>query len=275
MKLRYEGTVRGGRAVDARDLDVDAAAVVGAIRGAATDAAVRVQAPAPTPVHDRVGYVRPGMGLAVKTALAVAARTRGHSAPQDEQLAAVRTELAALEVPDASTRAARRALAGTEAESDLDRLRERVAELRGRVQTLRERDADTEAAEADLAGAARRLAEAETEQVAAEQRLADAAAAAREARDIRDRRMRLEDRAGNLARAARAHLVDTVADEYRAAVAGAPGPTPQDPFAADTITAALAVARVAALRAPVVLACDRFAGPEGAADWLDARVVRL
>jgi hypothetical protein len=86
--------------------------------------------------------------------------------------------------------------------------------------------------------------------------------------------MRLEDRAANLERAARAHLVEQVETAYTDAVAAVPGRTPANPFEADGVTAALAIARVAALDAPVVLACDRFESAAAAASWLDAPVIR-
>ncbi|MFB6180057.1 MAG: hypothetical protein ABEI77_10070 [Halorientalis sp.] len=98
---------------------------------------------------------------------------------------------------------------------------------------------------------------------------------AREARDVRDERLRLEDERANLERAARAHLVEQVASVYANAVATAPGPTPDDPFAADSVTAALAVGRVGHLQAPVVLECDRFEDASAAAAWLNVPVVRL
>lgn len=269
MRLVADGIVRTGRAIDARALPVDGTAVTAAVRG--TDVSVTVEASDPKPVHERVGHVRPGMGLSVRTALAVAARSRGLSAPQDEKVAAVRERLAALEVPEAPTRAARRELAAT----GTDRLRERVAELRGRVRALRDRGLDAGDAEADLASAVRELSEAETEAVAARQRFESATAAAREMRDARERRLELEDRAANLRRAARAHLVAELEAEYAAAVSDAPGPTPADPFEADPVTAALSVGRVANLRAPVVVECDRFGAPAAAASWLDAPVIRL
>ena len=271
MRLRYEGTVREGRAVDCRDLDVPAATVVAAIRGA--DAPVVVEAPEPRPVHERVGYVRPDGGVSIRAALAAAARSRGLTAPQDERIVAVREELSELSVPEASTRAARRAVA--ERTGDVERLRERVATLRGRVQALREHDGDAEAVAAELSAATRDLSEAETGLIAARERLDAATDAAREVRDARERRLRLRDRLHNRRREARAHLADALADEFRTAVAATPWPTPSDPREADDVTRALAVGRIAALRAPVGLACDRFADPATAADWLDAAVIRL
>lgn len=268
--LEADGLVRTGRAVDARTLPVDGAAVVAAVRGEG-DTTVTVEAPTPRAVHERVGFVRPGMGLSVRTALAAAARSTGLAAPQDDDIAAAREELAAIEVPETEPTAARRDLAA--ADTETERLEERVAELRGTVQTLRDRDADASAAESKLASAVRDLSEVATERTAADQRLDRDRL--RDARDARERRLRLEDEKANLERAARSHLVGEVRDAYAAAVADAPGPTPEDPLAADPVTAALAAGRVAELRAPVVLACDRFPAPAAAASWLGAPVVRV
>lgn len=271
MRFSHEGTVREGRVLDVRDLDVSVTAVVAAVRG--EESPIDIEAPEPGPVHECVGYVRPGMGLSTRTALAAAARSRGLSAPQDEQLAAVRAKLSSLECPSISTRSERRSV--SEQGTETARLRERVAELRGRLQAVRELDGDTEALEADLAAAVRNLSEAETKQVAARERFDAARTAAREARDVREQRMRLEDRLANLERAARSHLVEQLEDKYVEAVAAVPGAQPATPFEADGVTAALAVGRVATLAAPVVLDCDRFDSAEAAAAWLDAPVVQL
>ena len=271
MRITYDGTVREGRSIDLHDADLSATAVVAAVRG--EQSPVDVTAPDPGAVHERVGHVRPGMGLATRTALAAAARSRGLSAPQDEQLAAVRAELSSLECPPISTRAERRSL--SEQGTETDRLREQVAALRGRVQAARERGADADALEAELAAAVRELSEAETERVAARERFDAARDEAREARDDREQRLRLEDRQANLERAARSHLAEQVETEYVEAVAAVPGRTPANPFEADGVTAALAVGRVAALDAPVVLECDRFESPAAAASWLDAPVIQL
>ena len=284
-----------GRGGDGHDDErgLDPEAVGRAVRGGAGP--VDVDCPEPEPVHEYVGVVRPGMGLSTRTALAAAARSRGLAAPHDEAVASVREELAGLSVPDAgaeagvSPAAARRRLAGTERE--VERLRERVATLRGRVQAAREAGHDPDEVQAELTEAARALSEAETERAAAREALDRAEERAREARDARERRRRLQDRAANLERAARAHLVDRLEDEFERALDALPAeggrsrpaePAPsrpdspdRDPFDADPVAAALAVARVADLRAPVVLACDRFETPEAAADWLDAPVVRV
>ncbi|MFB6142618.1 MAG: hypothetical protein ABEJ30_04665 [Halorientalis sp.] len=273
MMLTVDGHVRTGRVIDARPLPVDADAVVAAVRGESAPPDVAIEAPAPGPLHERIGHVHPGMGLRVRTALAEAGRTRGLSAPEDEALAEARERLASLDIPDD----AGASLGGTAPETgaDVDALREEVATLRGRVGALRERDADPGETEAALRRAVTRLSEVETERVADRQRRDAARSRLRDARDVHERRLELEDEIANLERAARASLVDRLADEYRRAVAEAPGPTPQDHFAADAVTAAFAVGRVAAVDGPVVLTADRFPAPAAAADWFEAPVVKL
>lgn len=285
MILRVEGRTHCGAVVDLRDrdADVDGSALAAAIRG--EDSPYGAQCSTPTEVHERAGFVRRGTGLATRTALAAAGRSRGLATPSDDELAAVRDDLAALRAElagdgDAVTRAG----TGTPApDADRDRLRERVAELRGRVRALEAADRDPSDARSKLRDAARRLSELETRRVAA----VETRERARELRDRRDRLLRLEDRAANLERDARAHLVDELRGEFAAAVddlhsiaddeaasdAGDSGGT--DPFAVDPVTASLAVLRVARVRAPVVLAVDRFESPAAAAEWLDAPVVAL
>lgn len=271
MRVECGGVVREARAVDARDLDLSRANAVAAIRGIA--AAVSVACPDPGPAHERIGEIHPEISVSTRAALAAAARSRGHTAPQDDRIAEVESELAELSVPSASLRSAREAVA--DRAEEVERLDERVAELRGRVRTLREREVEADEAEAELAAATRELTDARTDLIAARERHEAAAETARAARDARERRMKLEDRLANLRRAARESLAKTVTDEYRNAVAAAPWSTPADPFEAGDVTAALAAARIADLRAPVVLSCDRFRDPSAAADWLDAAVLRL
>ncbi|MFB6180058.1 MAG: hypothetical protein ABEI77_10075 [Halorientalis sp.] len=129
MILTHEGTTYRGRALDLRAVDLDGESVVAAIRG--QESGVTVDAQAPGELHERIGHVRPGMGLSTRTALAVAARSRGYATPQDEKLAAVETELANLSCPPVSTRQARKA--ASQEGTETARLRERVAELRGRL----------------------------------------------------------------------------------------------------------------------------------------------
>lgn len=277
MILRVDGRTRCGAVVDVRDCEGSADADC-ATGGAAVAAAVRGEpspcgavCPAPGPVHECAGHVHPGLSLSVRPALAAAARSRGLSAPQDDALAEVREELATFdESPADGPASPTDADAAPPDETEVERLREEVAALRGRVRTLTDQGRDADDERERLREAAARLSELTTERVAAaERRRRD-----RRRRDRRERRLRLQDRESNLARDARAHLVDHVREAFADAVADR-DPTVDDRLAADDVTAALAVLRVADVRAPVVLAVDRFADPARAARWLDAPVVRV
>ncbi|QPV64970.1 hypothetical protein I7X12_10325 [Halosimplex litoreum] len=280
-----------GRVVDLRGRGLDPVRVAAGVRRTpptdagdgvgegGSDRGPVVDCPRPRAVHGYVGFVRPSMSIRVRTALAAAARSRGGEAPQDEALADVRDQLADVTVPEPPDLAGpRERLAGTD--DAVDRIRERVAALRGRVQAGREAGRDVSGLEAELAEATRELSERETERAAAREAVERAERLAREGRDARERRRRLEDRRANLQRRARAHLVDRVRGEYEDALVAVPGGPAEaerldDPFAVEGVTAALAVGRVAEFRAPVVLACDRFASAQAAAEWLDAAVIRV
>lgn len=275
MILRVGGRTVCGGVVDVRDADVEASAVAAAVRG--RDAPCGVHCPVPGAVHERAGFVRPGMGLATRTALAAAGRSRGIATPHDDDLAATRADIdeVVAEIASFDAAAVRPATTPTAPDAERDRLRERVAELRGRVQALEGADRDADDARSRLRDAARRLSELETERVAA----VETRERARDLRDLRERQLRLEDREANLERRARVHLVDELRPEFATAVDASGSPTADppdgDPFSADPVTASLAVLRIARVAAPVVLAVDRFDSPAAAAEWLDAPVVRL
>lgn len=275
MRVVVDGFVRSGRAVDLANFELAPAAVVRAVRGDGDELVVDCERPGP--VHEHVGLLRRGISLRLGPALAAAARSRGLTAPQDETLATVRSRLDEFGVESVGLTDARERVAETGDATAV--LRERVAELRGRLQAAREAGetaADVESAHRD---AARRLSEVETERVAAEQALDRARERARAARDGRERRLELEDRVGNLERAARAHLVDAMGDAFADAVDAVPGDaTPgarPAEYDGDALTAALAVARVADVAAPIVLDCRRFDAPAAAANCLNAPVLRL
>jgi hypothetical protein len=292
ITVRLADDAASGRVVDLRGRGLDPDRVAAAVRGETqsrgegsedsgvagdqTDRGPTVDCPRPRAVHEHVGCVRPSMAVRVRTALAAAARSRGGEAPQDAELAEVREELAEVTVPEPpDLNGPRERLAGTD--DAVDRIRERVAALRGRVQAAREAGRDVSDLEAELAEATRELSERETERAAAREAVERAERLARESRDARERRRRLEDRRANLRRRARAHLVERIRDEYAEALAAVPGgpEAVDDPFAVEGATAALAVGRVADFRAPVVVACDRFERPDAAAKWLDAPVIRV
>jgi hypothetical protein len=276
MRIEVDGRVFADRAVEL-DGAATPEAVVRAIRGEAVEDVV-ADCQAPGPLHAHVGHVHEGMTTDVRGALAAAARSRGETAPQRDALDAVRAELNSLSLPDADLSEVRRQVAAAGAEED--RLRERVAALRGRVGAFEEAgdDAAAAAAREELEAAVGALAEAETERIAAEQRRDRLEAAARESRDRRERRLALQDRAANLERAVREHLAASVYDRFREAVDALPGAaTAGDApgaYAGDHVTAALAAARVGVVEAPLVVATDRLGDAATTARRLDAPVVR-
>lgn len=256
MRVRVADQVFSGAAIDLRGVGVEAAAVVEAVRDSGDD---RVVCPEPSPVIERLGVVHRSMGVVVRVGVAEAVRTTRVETPYDRALARAERERAALERATVSVPEAGAAVAElSEAEAEL---RERVARLGGRVEALRAEDGDAVgAAEAALEEAVTRLAEVETERVAAEQRLARARDDFRSVRATVDERRRLGDRIDNLRRQARDHLVGVAASAFADAVETVPGPTPprSDPtqYGGPAWVAALAMLVIADSRAPVVLGDD-------------------
>jgi len=267
VRLRVRGTIYEGRAVDLRGRAVDGAAVAAAVRGErsipVTDATV-------TPVYDYCGYVHPEMGLRTRTALAAAARSRGHETAHDEAIADLREELAAESRSAPELPPVRDPVSS----STIAALRERAASQRGRLQARERLDAESDEVADSLRETARRLTERETERTAAQERRQRRRELAREYRDRLADRRRLADRLANRRRDAREALVDQIRDRFVTAVDAVPGPTPSAPFDADPVTAALAVLRVARTPAPIVLEVARFETPAAAAETLGGPVVR-
>jgi|GEM_PF-1103784 len=257
MRVCWAGVERGGDAIDLRDVDVEVAAVAAAVADPGDD---RIACRPPGPVAERVGVVHRGMSVDVRTAVATAVRTTRVETPVDHALARAERARESVTVPSTAVAEARAAVAA--ATEDETALRERVARLGGRVEALREEDADAAAADAaaDLEAAIAALSEVETDRVAAEQRLARRRERARHARDARDRRRRLADRVDNRRREARDWLVDHAHDRFRAAVTAVPGPDDGGAwphgFDAPDWVAALAVHRLAAGTGPAVVGHD-------------------
>lgn len=280
MNCRVGSVVRLGEAVTV-DQPVDprlVARAVGADEPVGEAPSVAVSAPPTGPAHEHVGCVRPEMGLRTRTALAAAGRARGLSTPVDDELARVRERLGELPTGNVTTERERRRVAETTTETE--RLRERVAAARGELSAAGagETAGDGDGPRQRLLSAIAELSEVETTAAAARERLERKRREARATRDALDRRLALEDRAGNLERAGRAHLVATLETAYAEAVAAVPGADAADaadPFAAEPVVAALAVARVASPEAPVVVSCERFADAESARAWLDAPVIYI
>ncbi|WP_049986686.1 DUF7856 family protein [Halobellus rufus] len=250
--------------------------------------ALAVHASPPGRAHAHVAQLGRDTTVRTRSALAAAAADLGVGTPHDADLADALCSLRSLSpapIDDAELREARRRAAAAGAETD--RLRERVATVRGRVTALREAAGDDSGnasapaealgeAEAALSDVTRQLSEAATERVAAAQRLDLLERRARTGRDERNARIRLEDRIGNCRRRVRAARVAAVSDEFRAArdalrpllpAADADGPD------APELLDALAVARIAPIRAPLVLAAgvaDALGGPDAAFERLGA-----
>lgn len=270
MKLHVRGTTYEGRVVDLRCRPVAGEDVAAAVRGGWPRPVV--DAPAPGPVYDYCGHVHPAMGLRTKTALAMAARSRGHGTTHDETIAELRERLADIDRTEPTLPGAREAVD----DATVAELRERVAATRGRLDARRSLGAETEAVEQRLRESAGTLAERETERAAARQSRRQRRDRAREYRERQARRRRLADRLANRRRDARRELVDRLTDEYVAALDAVPAHSPDErtAFEAPPVPAALAILRLAQTDAPVVVETDRFRSPAAAADWLDAPVVR-
>ena len=219
-------------------------------------------------LYNHVAVVAPGMSLDRRRLLAATARSSGATTSVDDELRAARRRLGEIEASVPSPTEARRRVAETEA--GLERQRERVAALRGRLEV-----ADSETVESEYRAAVRELSELETEHLAARDRLEAARQRARSARDDRERRLELQDRVDNLERTARAELIEAVGPAVDDVVPAVPGASVGSFRAADPVTAALAAIRVGTLRVPPVLACRRFEDVASAEAWLGTPVVRL
>lgn len=284
-------TLRGS-ALDLRETPLDAATLVDAIdstagrpEGGPTIATSESDAPAakrlvrvetPDPCRWWRALADPTDGTPTLDRLVAAARSRGDAPPELRSLAAAERDLAGATVESVDVAERREHLAETGAE--VDRLREEAATIRGRLQARRAIGADTADAASALSETMRRLSEAETDRLAAEQALGAAERAARTARAGRRRRLRLQDRVANRRRDARRALVAGVADAFDDAVDRVPGTARLETnplgVAGDPVSAGLAAVRVATLDAPVVVSGGRFPSAAAAAAVLGAPVVR-
>nr|WP_241154946.1 hypothetical protein [Halorubrum sp. CSM-61] len=199
-------------------------------------------------------------GASLRRELAAAARTIGLSSSVEDQVIEIRDALAAIEVEPVDLDAARRRVANASGEEE--RLKERVAALRGGVRARREVEAETDAALGDLESAAAELSAAQSERIAAEQALERARQRAADARDARERRLELRDRLRNRRRDARRELAREVYPAFRDALRGVPGAGPDDAGAepgrydGPPLAASLAAVRLADLDGPVALGAE-------------------
>jgi len=243
-----------------------------------TAAAPESAVPDPTRVIGRVPTE-----ASLQRELAAAARTLGLSSSIEDELIEIRDAIAAIEVESVDLDAARRRVAAASGEEE--RLKERVAALRGGVQARREIEAETGEALGDLESAAAELSAAQSERIAAEQALRRARERAARARDGRERRLELRDRLRNRRREARRELAQEAYSTFRDALAIVPGADPADAgtepaaYEGPSLAASLAAVRIAELDEPVALGTEavRWISDRGGAapeSVLDARVVR-
>lgn len=219
--------------------------------------------PAPETVLGRVPT-----GTSLRRELAAAARSRGREPSVSDELDRLRDGLAAIDPDSVDLAAVRRRVA--EASGEEERLKERVAALRGDVRARRAVEAETEETLGDLESAAAELSTAQTERIAAEQALEAARERAARARDQRERRLELEDRLGNRRREARRELASDLYPAFRDALAAVPGGesasagSEVSEYDGPRLAASLAAVRIADLNGPVTLGVE-------AARWLDER----
>lgn len=268
---------REGTAIDLRDTDVSTAMLRTAIAEVErTDDGGGLVADCPPPSRWWSTLADPTDDHGVVDRLVAAARSRGCRVPEERELAAAERRLATQTVEPVDVSATRERLA--ESGENVARLRERVATVRGRLQARKEVGADTTEVEATLEETMTELSEAETDRVAAEQAHERAERRARDARSARERRLRLEDRVANCRRDARRALVETVSDDFAAAVGRLPGEaslsTAPLSVTGDRATAALTAIAVADLGAPVLDTTDRFPSAARAAAVLETPVIR-
>lgn len=216
-----------------------------------------------TVVSPRDVFERIPTGAPLRTELAAAAKSRGMESSVAGEVTAIRDSLAGITPESVDLAAPRRRVA--EASGREERLKERVATLRGDVRARREVDAETDETLAELESAAAELASAQTERIAAEQALERARKQAGRARDDRERRLELRDRLENKRRDARRELARAVYPEFRDALTDVPGGGSARPgsepsaYEGPTLAATLGAVAVADLAEPVVLGTEAAA----------------
>jgi hypothetical protein len=204
------------------------------------------------------------------------------SADTDSATSADTDHAASADTDHAELTAARRQTARVG--DGVEKLRERVAALRGALQATKAADGETEAASASLREAVKSLTEAEADRIAADQRLSRQSRRVRERRSALRRRLRARDERRNRAREARGHLGEAVYDELSAAMEAVERLTERGPassgerpaaFEGDRVAAHLAAIAVADTAEPVVVGVEAFTSAAEAAELLGAPVVLL
>lgn len=268
--VEIDGTRHVGPAIDLRSTALSPPTVRAAVCDG-TAGPLTVEAPPPGPVYEYVGTLVPDRTYATQAALAATARARGLCSQHATTLTELAAEIDRLAASSGETAAeAKQTIATT----DVETLRERLDTLRGRIEEQRQTGSADPALVEEFRDLAATLSERKLETTAAEQAHRQAQAANAQRREQLERRLQLQDRYHNLERQARRELADRLETQFTRALAAVPGDsTATDSKLPTDVTAALAVARLAPVRAPVVVACGRFETAVAARAALHAPVV--
>lgn len=209
--------------------------------------------------YDALGPIGPSTE-STRRLFAAAARTRGLTAPQDQQINRLESRLESIDVPSVDVVEAKQRVTNTARNEAA--LRERIATLRGRLQAERESGGATDETKSELETAAATLSEVSTDRIAARQRLLETERTARKARTSREERMKLADRLANRRRDARKVLARKVRPEYDNTVERIKPLLPDTNEAPTDIIDHLTAVAIATVDIPIVIA----AGATGITD---------
>lgn len=263
-----------GRVIDLRGRKVSASAVAAAIYRESDELSIACSSP--SPIHQRVGWIREDRKYPIRAALAATARKLGHRSEYDDDIESVEQQLANLETDTVSIRDTQKQQAEIE---PVDQLKEQIAELRGQIRERRQQNHSVTDQVEQLQTAAAELSERETQRVALQQQLIQQRKQLETIRDQREQRLQLQDRRKNLEKQARKQLAAELEPAFRRALNAVPGEyelgeKPGSVVAGST-TAALAVCRIAPLNTPVIIESDRFSQPVAASAAVNNPVIMV
>lgn len=222
-------------------------------------------------VYQYIRVITRDMSLNRRAAIAAAARSSGFQSSVDREIQETQGEILAHSplppIPDLHTYQADL----NNAESELETLDEKVATERGRMQKEMEWGLDPSAI-STYKRLLQEWAEAKARATAAKERLQQAEQQQYRNRTSREAHLRLTDKLHNLERKARSELVTQLEETIDHAISCAPGTAKSLPEATDSIVA-LAIARVATVKLPIVLVSSCFSSPHSAAEYLRSPII--
>ncbi|GAA0296621.1 hypothetical protein [Halarchaeum salinum] len=257
MRAHVDGETVRTNALDLRETGVSEADALAAVRN--PDG--WVECPTPTAIHEYVGLLDGARDVG-RPALAAAARSRGYDDPEAEALGALRSAVAEPLPEIRGLRAARERIASVT--EDVTVRRERVERLGGKLAALRDAGVTDDGVKNAHRAAIVALADAETERVAADETHQRLRREVRAVRDERERRLQLVDEIRRRERESERALALAIEPSYERAQRAVPAGPWRD---------VLALARVARVRAPLVIAGGPFERATRATACLGAPVV--